>query len=405
MITSSNIVEYINYIHKLRNKSEAPNELIEKWKLVPAHELAIRLNQLYDSWNYTNIQREQIVQDFLRYQRVVQPKSTQIQNPVSIKNVSKKRSSLKAWIFTLIASGIIIGTCYVMYNYFIYCRLHYVYTLTERVAIRNEMQEQVGTMDLNATTNGSSFQRLLVADNTIYHKPIDSTGKLYDHRKVFLKYLSFIDYLRNDETTYGYVNAKFVVDSKAEFELYRRIFGQLSPSDNKRLQLKHRKVIAKSMEFDNSLKNLYLLSSCKSANEKVRKNNLSILVNELIPDNKYEIIARLSDGFYYQFIGDILSESYTKPRKIGFVVEPNREDEYVKGDYLFRYVSKEKRFVLTNCQGNILPYKAILNTEGVILYFEKQIIQENPLQPIEEFGESAIDIINTVGDAINKIIH
>jgi hypothetical protein len=412
MINQDNITDFIKYAFRIRKKQEAPGSLLEAWRNVPPHEIGPRLEQLFESWNFTTQQKNDVVQDFFRYQKVVNQgtvkstnnyKSSEPTLPNSGKGDKKKWGKLSRLVYPLILC-FTIALLYFAKKYFDYDKLHYVYTLTERVAIRNESREQIGSMDLNPQSNSKSFQRLLAADNEIYPKAIDSSDKLYDHRKVYIKPITFWEFLQDKPNIYGYVNAKFVVDSKEEFETYKRLFGQLLPADNKKLQLKHRRIVAQSISFDKSLKNYYLLSPCIESSERIRKYNSGILVHEIIPDNKYEIIAKLSDGFYYQFSGDFVSNSYARPRRIGYVAKPNREDECLQGELFFKYDAKNNKFLLRNCKGQSLDFEAILSTEGSILYFTKKEPQINPFEPIEEMAEDALDIFDSVKDVINGLI-
>jgi hypothetical protein len=426
MIDSKNIIQYIQFLYFKKYNQAAPIELLNKWEKIPEQEILIRLDHLYESWDYNLVQRGLIVQEFVAQQasgkndmhiaanQLFQNEKLTLEvkeakaKSLHINKVPNGGSKKARWIFRfikLLVIAAIIGGAYLAFKYYQFTHLHNIYTLTERVLIRTEFGKEIGTLDLNATGKPNSFQELTVLDNEIYNRAIDSSGKLYEHRKVVMQKNNFLDFVQNKPEIFAYVNAKFVVDSKEEYEMYKRIFGKLQADDNKRLQLKHRQIIASCLKRNNSIKNLYVISSCSGIVNKTIKNTSGIIVDELILDNKYQIMARLSDGYYYLFKGDVNSNQYEIPKRIGYNETPNRDDEFITGDFLFKYDKKKDTYYLTNCKGQMLPFESVNNSLGEISFFKKTEPAESPLQPLTEFTEEAQDAIQTVTDAVEKIFN
>jgi hypothetical protein len=424
MINKENIVAFIQFLYVKKNGVQAPQNLLDKWQDIPEHEILTQLDFLYDSWNYNLVQRGAIVQEFSESQKTIRHDMRTITSNASVNDVNTrsiqnktittptatdalapKKNILTKLLGTLALISALISALYIGYKYYHFTHLHNIYTLTERVAIRAENGTQVGTLDLNATGTTDSYQELTAYDKAIYNRPIDSSSKLFEHRKVVMQKDNFIDFLQNKPEIFAYVNAKYVVDSKEEYETYKRIFGQLNTDDNKRLQLKHRQIVANCMKRSSALKNLYAVSACSNASKQVRKNYAGIITHELIAENKYEILLRLSDGYYYLLTGDVVSNAYDVPRRIGYVANPNRADEYLSGDLLFKYNNKTKQFSLANCNGKPMPYHSVTDASGALQFFEKDLPTESPLQPLEEFTETAQDAIENVKDAVEEIFN
>lgn len=50
-IDSLNVVEYINFLHRMRLGTDAPNEVLDAWKKVPNDLIQSELNKMYLNWN------------------------------------------------------------------------------------------------------------------------------------------------------------------------------------------------------------------------------------------------------------------------------------------------------------------------------------------------------------------
>ncbi|MFM2191462.1 MAG: hypothetical protein RLZZ118_419, partial [Bacteroidota bacterium] len=65
MITKNNIIPFISYLFFQKNKTVAPQALLDKWAAVPEAEIAVQLQNLFTHWQYTTQQQEQTIQQFL----------------------------------------------------------------------------------------------------------------------------------------------------------------------------------------------------------------------------------------------------------------------------------------------------------------------------------------------------
>ncbi len=420
MINKNNIISYIQFLYRRKNGTDAPEALLEKWRSIPEAEILTRLDHLYESWNYNLVQRGALVQEFIN---VNVTNTAPVNTTASIKSTptyqalpaneppsksvvtTKQGNTFMRILSTILLVVAFCGGLFLAYKYYHFTHLHQLYTLTERVAIRTDSGVQIGTLDLNANGQSNSYQELTAYDKEIYNRSIDSTGKLYEHRKVLMVKDNFIKFLQSKPELFAYVNAKYVVDNKAEYELYKRLFGQLNTDDNKWLQLKHRKIIAGCIKRNDGLKNLYALSACDEESRQVRRNASGIVVDELVNETKYQIIVRLSDGFYYLMIGDVNSEVYEVPKRLGYVEFPNRDDEYLAGDLLFKHNKKNGNYYLVNCKGQALPYVSNYNKLGELLCFRKIEPIESPMQPLEEFTEEAQDALQGVKEMVDAIFN
>ncbi len=407
-LNSTNITDYINFLHKKKNGVNAPTALLERWAQIPEYEIYERLDHLYEHWNYTLVQRGELMQEYTNIKNTLNitsnyslPSSKATSQAVVKKTPTNVKQKVKSSLTKLLYFGIAIGLGFVSYKYLHFKNLKPLYTLTERVAVRNEYGEQIASLDLNASGSADSYTSLLALDNTIYNRAIDSSGKLFEHRKVVMQTDNFYNFLTEDPNIFAYVNANYVIDNKQEYENYKRLFGQVRSEDNKILQLKHRKIIAESMQRSNALKNLYIISSCNNA--KFPKTDKGILIAEIVTGAKYQIIAKLSDGYYYSFIGDNNSKIYELPKRIGYQNNPSRDIEYLTGNILFRYNKADRKFYLTDCLGKNLFISSNNNSVNEISHFSKPIPSQSLPEPITELTEKATDVIEDIKNIAEKI--
>jgi hypothetical protein len=413
MINQANIIEYINYLYKQKYNTDAPVQLIQGWQALDDITIEQQLHNLYQQWHWTQTQQLLSQQQFVQQQQNASATASNTftpPQPVSVPKAPPKAASTiiapstgrgvignVVKLISIIAIGCILG--YMLYIYSQYKQVHAIYTLTDKVAVRNEQGQEVGSLDLMPNNSPMSFAQLYALDNEIYNRTIDASGKLYEHRKVCIQLPSLWQFITSNYQPH-YVSARFVVDSKEEFDLYKKIFGQLNSIDNKKLQLKHRKIIANCLKQADATAQ-YLMSSCSNT----RKQLSGVIVQELITNNKYQIIAQLSDGYYYQFVGDVVSEVYHKPQRIGYVQQPSNDADCLSGGLLFKYNARANNYDLYSCNGVPLKYNTVINERKEILYFEQTYTPPPPSDNIiEQIGDGVKEIFDSIGENLQDVI-
>ncbi|MFM2386458.1 MAG: hypothetical protein RL660_1215 [Bacteroidota bacterium] len=398
MINKNNIVAFVAFAYKQRRGQDAPAELLQKWRNLSDDEVQLHLQGLFNTWQFTPEQANALKQQFLAQQTVVAAPADKTKvatkpTPPPQATVLKVRGNNK-WLGRIAALVVLVPLVYVAVRWFQYQALKPVFAITDNIAVRNEATQQVYRMDLKppAETRGvASVQSMKALDNEVYERAIDSTGKMKQHRAVILPDVSFTDYLMNHYEKL-YVNANLVVDDRAEFNKYSSAFKGLSYEEAYVIELKYRKVIVKCLQMDHSMDDLYITTSCMSTNK--AKGLQYFAMQELKKDAVYGVIAKMNDGNYYKFIGDLRANSYTRPVKIGYNAKPTSEDEFLKGDLLFKV--QPNKVSLYTCDGKPMNYKSVPDSYNCVSHFEKVEIAPKPqtdniVDDISELGKSLLD--------------
>lgn len=293
---------------------------------------------------------------------------------------TKKKRSSKTW-FRFGTAFLIIILGFLGYKYIAFKNTKYLYTITDNVSIRNDDNKIVARMDLFPVQGSTpSFQKLKALDNEIYYKSIDNSGQLFPFRKVLLKEGSFVSYLFGQNKETGYVNTNYVVDNVKEFDLYQTAFKEVKNNKNENADLKaiYRKIIIGSMSMDPSTDQKYISLHTNNLPKSAINATYGIVKQSIKTNVKYNIIAGLSDGNYYSFLGDIQNNEYTAPLPITMVDE-NGESKPLTGSY--RFINKDGRIALYDCLTNaVTNYKSQKNTEGNITSF----VYEEPPSIIDD---------------------
>ena len=386
MITKNNIIPFISYLFFQKNKTVAPQALLDKWAAVPEAEIAVQLQNLYTHWHYTTQQQEQTIQQFLLQNKsgVIPPSPKNSQSvypssphPIVPQNPKKSYTGL-------IFLALFIPLAYVTYQFYLFNNLKNVYAITNNLSVRNDSNVVIGRMDLQPPTkvNVHSFESLKAVDDNIYERTIDNTGKPKKHRKVMIGAGNFVQFILKSNENIAFVNANFITDSKQEFEQYKSVFGQLNAEEANQLELRFRKVIIGSLGYDENLQGKYIMNACASSSKDVRKKMTSILKQEIIANTRFAVIARLSDGYYYRFFGDLAENSFAKPKKIGIVENPESDADCLTGDLFFKYLPKEKVYGVFDCNGKNLNLYSVLDTQNRVMYFKQPAIPRSFLEDL-----------------------
>jgi hypothetical protein len=393
MINTKNVIEFIKHLYFNKYQNPAPQALLDKWSKLTDTEIQGNLQALFASWNYSTDQAEQIKKEWFYLQKSKESKVTNTANVQVLKSTSKWwRWPILILIFGTMAYG---GTKYLQFS-----SLKKVYAITDNISVRDETGESIYRMDLIPQNNSSqpSSSSMTTADEVVYEKTLDSSGKMRQYRKVLYPEITFKDYLLNN-ATYAFVNANLVTSNAKEYEKYKNVFKGLSQTEGKTLELKYRKVMVGCLELLPEAQGLYAMSSC--LNSKAGKGFSNFVTMELQKDAMYEVVARMSDGYYYKFTGNLRANSFVKPRKIGFAASLQSDDDYMKGDFLFKYYAKDKSVKLFKCDGKPAYYNSVTDSYGGIDYFN----YSPPTIDTPTNGDDVIDAIKDAGgDVINGVV-
>ncbi|MCC7030183.1 MAG: hypothetical protein IT257_07755 [Chitinophagaceae bacterium] len=392
MINKNNISTYIRFLYKMKNGGEAPEQLIHKWSSLQENEIHSNLSQLYTHWNFSADKIKET--ESLFAQSFIKPVSSPpafIPSPVkaapaAVKTTATTPKKSFVWpLMLLLIAGMLCCLVYLGYQYYQFQKMHTIYTLTQNVSIRDEQGKTIGNFALLPNSQSKTYTELIALNNDIYPLSIDSSSKKYDFRKVLFQKTGFLSFIKKDYE-YGFVNANYVIEDKEQFDEYKRIFGKFQGIDNSRFKLSQRKIIYEILKNSKKFRNSYLLSSCKNSNKKFA----GFLSNEIVENTRYQIIAKLEDGYYYSFVGDLNSEAYSEPERIQL------DGSDCNADFLFRYLSSESGFKIYNCNGALQNIKCIYDDDKMISSFETEEAPEpDYIQPI----------FDSIGDAINDIVN
>jgi hypothetical protein len=404
-INKNNIADFIRYLFKKRKGAEPPQTLLDGWAALSNDEIATQLSGLFQSWGMTDEDKRIEINSFLK-DYLFTPKPAPAKRPPTVvvapsNNTSQDQPILKKkkgsrMLVRYGTAVLLILLCFLVYKYIAFKNTKYLYTITDNVSIRNDDNRIVARMDLFPVQGATpSFQKLKALDDEIYYKSIDNSGQLFPFRKVLLKEDNFITYLfgRNKET--GYVNTNYVVDNVKEFDLYQTAFKEVKNNKEENADLKaiYRKIIIGSMSADASTDQKYISLHTNNLPRSAVRATYGIVKQSIKTNVKYNIIAGLSDGYYYSFIGDIQNNEYAAPQKI-MMIDADGESKPMTGAY--RFINRDGRIVLYDCLTNaVTNYKSQKNTEGNIASF----VYEAPTDIIDDILGNDDDAIDTADTA------
>jgi hypothetical protein len=380
-INKNNIADFIRYLFKKRKGTEPPQTLLDGWAALSNDEIAAQLSGLFQSWGLTDEDKRMEINAFLK-NYLFTPKPVQPQRPptvvVSASNPlpprlsdalpGKKKSSVMVKAIVSLAVVLILG--FLCFKYIAFKNTKFLYTITDNVSIRNDDNKIVARMDLFPVQGSTpSFQKLKALDDQIYYKSIDDGGQLFPFRKVLLKEDNFFSYLFGQNKEVGYVNTNYVVDNVKEFDLYQTAFKEVknNKAENEDLKAIYRKIIIGSMGMDPGTDQKFIQLHTNSIPKSAVNETYGIIKQAIKTNVKYNIIAGLSDGFYYAFLGDIQSNEYTAPQKV-MMVDANGETKALAGSY--RFINKDGRIALYDCMTNsVTNYLSQKDANGNIMSF------------------------------------
>lgn len=322
-INRENIAPFIAQLYRERKNAEPPQSLLQSWSHLSDEEIDKNLTGLFESWGMGMEERERAIERFL--QSHLNPFNEQPPaHPNAHTSIPKKKKISLPLIIFLCLIGL--GIAFIAYQYARYISLGRVYAITENIMVRDVEGKEAARMDLFPKTHSSfkSYSSLRVLDQEVYYIQPRGADKEYPCRKVLLDNADFSDFLlRRDEKAH-YVNINYIVDDKKEFELYQNAFKDLQTvaTDNSGLIAMYRKVIVGSMVQQADLRHTYILSHAENLNNTLRKNTNGYIIIEDTKNKAYTIIAGLSDGKYYQFSGDVSTNTYAKPQ----IIQAQTED-------------------------------------------------------------------------------
>jgi hypothetical protein len=395
-INQSNIADFIRYLFKKRKGTEPPQQLLESWAKLNNDEIGTQLSGLFQSWGLSDEDKRMEINAFLK-ETLFAPKPAQQQSqplpqkpvtvavppsnalPPRLSDAPVKKKSVLPKAIGLLAAVLILG--FLCFKYIAYANTKFLYTITDNVSIRDDNNKVVARMDLfPAPGSTPSFQKLKALDDQIYYKSIDNSGQLFPFRKVLLKEGSFISYLFGQNKEVGYVNTNYVVDNVKEFDLYQTAFKEVknNKAENEDLKAIYRKIIIGSLGMDPGTGQKFIALHTNSIPKSAVNATYGIIKQPIKNNVKYNIVAGLSDGFYYSFLGDIQSNEYTSPQKV-MMIDANGETKPLAGAY--RFINKDGRIALYDCMTNsvtnYLSQKDANGNIGSFVYEAPEILNDS----------------------------
>lgn len=392
-INNSNITEFITFLYKKNFNQSPPEEILASWQDLEVEDIPFYIDELFTSWNFSKEAGEEMIQEFVAKNKkvvppfiptpapkpepiVTQPPPTQGSNQayqqsnqtyqkVNHTNVTPiKNTRVYKQIFSL--SLVLFATFllnFVLSKYKKFNEMNYIYVITDNVSIRDYDGNVVGRMDM--FPDKTSFALLRLMDNGTYD--IKVGDQRYPCKKVLLDSIQFSDYLFNNKAAFAYVNENYVTDNKEEFQLFRTVFKEINNNAKEKnaLNINHRKVIIGSLNHNPDLLGTYVLNTCNSNN----KDFSSILKMQQKDGDLYVIVAKMSDGQYYQFVGNTATSTYEDPKKVQIKVPYKNEFSNLKTEDLI-FKNNDANHYLYKCNGTNTNYMAVLNEVGTINYFK-----------------------------------
>ena len=379
-INSSNIRSFIQYLYQNRLQQAATEEILDSWTGLSDEEVRLHLQQLFDSWQYTEAQKLQEIDGFLRQQAPptspvapIETPQTQTINPGpepqnNYQTVQEKKRGNLQWLLWLLVPILLAGG-YVLYKFQQFQNMKYVYVTTDNVAIRDYQGNSIGRMDIYPKNNSVSYAR--AADNDQYEITIND--KKYAYRRILTDSTTFRDFLFNNEKAFGFVNENYLIDDKNDFILYRDVFKEINnvPNENADLTSAFRKVIIGSIKQTPQLKGLFIVNTCSNT-----KKEFSSIIKHKLADDEYGVVTQLSDGNYYIFYGNPKNNTFATPTFLQLEDALSNSFTDIKNyDYLFKMTNGY--FYVFNCDGTATDYYAVFDGKGKIAYLKPSNTQND----------------------------
>ncbi len=394
-IGKNHIESYISHLFFLRHQKNPPTALVEKWKSLPDERIDKELEGLYVSWSWSILQGKKEEQDFL-----LSLKKVDTNSPTSDSSIKSTRK-IPRWIKFIGISLPIMFLLYLSYQYYSFKNPNYLYALTNNIAIRDGNTKIVGRMDLYSRVvkndSNPTVEKIRMYGQSKEVFLID--GEEVAFNRVILDTNNFWGYLQSDENSIGYVNASTVTQEKDEQKMHKQVFYNIKDNnlELKELKFAHRKIIVNCLQENRQLKKLQIAAPCRESNS--GRKALGIIRQELVKDEKYCLIAKLDNGKYYRFVGDIKNDFYKEPEQVEYQFEDESDLSALEGDYLFKF--NGKTFDIIDCSTLQRVGQSVNGNDGAIDHFtffrpEPAVTPsiDSPSDLIDTLGSKLIDLLN-----------
>lgn len=398
MITTANIVPFISHLYWEKYKNPPPTNLLDSWREVPEYDLIENLEALFAKWGRSPAELQSAIYDFeLKGMPVAPPVtpptpayhpppiSRPLQTtPPTLAPVSPSapypppppRPRRKTPVVLAISILLILAAgAYVAYEYYLYTSAGRVYCITDNVALRDATGKVAGRMDLfgdRGNETKGSYSNLRAMDRKIHDLVVPELNESYPTLKVMEDDAAFSDFLFRKSEIERYVNVNFVVRDETEYKLYTTIFAETNnvPQDNKNLKAVLRKVIVGSMAMAPSLQNNFITTNSARLSKGTLNVTTNMVMQELVANKTYAIIAGLSDGFYYRFEGDASEDNFVAPIRVKMLSGPNDQGQTeLQGQY--RFINSGGTTKLYDVDSRtITNYELVKDDKGKILDFK-----------------------------------
>ncbi|MBL7703959.1 MAG: hypothetical protein JNM21_00300 [Taibaiella sp.] len=377
-VNGKNITGIIKYLYEKRLNQAASEEVLQSWSNLTDPEARMHLNQLFQTWGYTQEQVDAELQQYFSDsatpdlnstiapltgntpppQQQAAPYTTQQQSPPR-QPLPQKKARSSGWLWIILLPLLAAGA-YVIYKFQQFKNLHYLYVTTDNVSIRDHEGNNIGRMDIFASGNSVSFLR--TTDINTY--PIKVGNNIYQCRRVIFDSTAFTDFLFNKPEAFGYINENYVIDDKDNFIVYRNVFQVINgvKNENASLTSPFRKTIVGSIRQNPAMKDLYIMNACNNGDK-----TYSALITIKNKEDIHQVVALLSDGKYYIFSGNPTKQEYEAPQPFQYKVPGIEQlNPYQNDNLLFRYVNKT--YFIFDCNGTARDYYTVLDNKGLIDY-------------------------------------
>ncbi len=377
-VNGKNITGIIKYLYEKRLNQTASEEVLQSWSNLSDPEARMHLNQLFQTWGYTQEQIDAELKEYFSgtgtpgpavaptspagntstFQQQAAPYTAQQQMPPRPPQQPRKKRSF-GWLWALLLPLLAAGG-YVIYKFQQFKTLHYLYVTTDNVSIRDHEGNNIGRMDIFASGTSVSFLR--TTDINTY--PVKVGDNVYQCRRVIFDSTSFSDYLFNKPEAFGYVNENYVIDDKDNFIVYRNVFQVINgvKNENTSLTSPFRKTIVGSIRQNPAMKDLYIMNACNNTDK-----TYSALITLKNKEDIHQVVALLSDGKYYIFSGNPDKQEYEAPKPFQYKVPGITQlNPYQNDNLLFRYLNKT--YFIFDCNGTARDYYTAMNNKGLIDY-------------------------------------
>ncbi len=394
-IGRNHIEAYITHLFFLRHQKNPPTSLIDKWKILPEERIDKELEGLYLSWNWSLIQGRKEEQDYLMTLNKVK------ETPPSIPVVDKSMRKIPRWIKLIIIGIPIVCILYISYQYYCFKHPNYLYALTNNIAIRDGNTNIVGRMDLYSRVvkndSNSTVEKISMYGQSTEVFLID--GDEVEFNRVILDTSNFWGYLNSEAKSIGYVNASTVTQNVDEQKMHKQVFYNIKDNsiELKELKYAHRKIIVNCLRENRQLKKLQIAAPCREMNS--GRKALGIIRQELVKDEKYCMIAKLDNGKYYRFLGDIKNDFYKEPEQVEYQYEDESDLSALEGDYLFKY--NGKNFDIIDCSSLKRIGQSVNGNDGAIDHF----VFFRPEPEVTPSSDSPVDLIDTIGSKLIDLLN